>query len=513
MAYPRYTFAPLGLVLDQPPELVPLETWTGGQNVTFQHGRSQRTSGAAEVWPGVVSPNHVAFTPSDDGNSYWTWANVSQITVTDGSTNFDITPAGGVTAVDGNVWTFDSLNGINVMNQPQGVPLYWGGSTGSPALPLPDFPANTTCNALRAYKFHLVALNLAGNAGFDQSYLRWSDAAAPGTVPQSWTIGVGSEAGDNVLGDEPGPLIDGKRLRDSLYLYKTNSVYSMDYVGGAEVFTFRQVFSDIGALALNCVADWKGQHIVLTTDDVVIHDGQSWSSIIDDRNRETLFAELDGASRLNSFVVVVEDSDEVWICVPTTGNQFPNRAYVWHTDGDYWSVRDLPGIRYINYGDTLNTDDENDPGNWEDFPATDWDTIDRPWNTRVLTVTDKVAIGVTDSKALAFGFSVAFDQTVLNTRLTRERLDFGLPEAVKVCRRVIPRIDAPADTGFTVRVGSQLTLQEPVVWNTFFFLQGVSDWVDCLVHGRYLSFEFESNFPVEWSMSGFQVEVEPRTGY
>jgi hypothetical protein len=508
----RVDILPMGMILDQPPEIVPPGFWTDAENVTFSHGTTERVRGAGEVWSAVVNPDHVAPTPTDAGNVYWTWASQTAITVTDGATNFDITPAGGISAVSGNVWSFDILNGINVINQGQGLPLYWDGNTGNAALPLPDFPAGSTCVALRAYKFHLVALNLGGAAGFDQSYLRWSDAAAPGTIPQSWTIGTGSEAGDNVLGDEPGPLVDARRLRDSLYIYKENAVYSMDYIGGAEVMGFRQVFGDVGAMALNCVADWSGQHVVLTKDDVIIHDGQSWRSLIDDLNRRTLFTSLNVAARGNCYLCTVEHDDEVWICIPTAANTYPDTAYVWHSDSDTWSIRDLPGIRYVNYGNMPAAADENDPGNWDE-QTLDWATIDRPWNTRVITVTDQGAVGVTASKALAFGATVEFDGAAIRTRIRHESHDFGAPELVKMVKRVIPRVHAADGTGFTVRVGSQMSLSDDVAWSVFTFLKGGSRWVDCMVAGRYLSFEFESSFNADWRISGFQVELEPRSLY
>ena len=513
MVYKRVDLAPLGLVLDQPPEIVPPDFWTDGENVTFKRRRSERVNGAAEVWAGVSSPNHVAPTPTDEGGVYWAYASNVGIVVTDGTANYDITPVGGISAVAGNVWSFDILNGVNVMNQGQGEPLYWDGVLANKALPLPDFPTSTTCVSLRAYKFHLVALNLGGAAGFDQSYLRWSDAAAPGTIPQSWTIGAGSEAGDNVLGAEPGPIVDAKRLRDSLYIYKSNSVYSMDYIGGDEVMAFRQIFADIGAMALNCIADWQGQHVVLTADDVIIHDGQNWRSLIDDRNRETLFAALNQDQRLNSYLVAVEDADEIWVCIPTMSNIYPDTAFVWHSDTDQWSIRVLPGIRYTNYGDMPPAADLNDPGVWSDYVSETWETIDRPWNERTIEATDQAAVGVTDNKALAFGFSTDFDGSSFQTRFTRASLDFGLPEQVKLCRRVIPRFQAPDGTGFAIRVGSQLTLSEPITWYNFTMVTGAQPWVDCLVPGRYLSFEFESSFSVDWGMSGFQVEIDPRSGY
>jgi hypothetical protein len=76
-------------------------------------------------------------------------------------------------------------------------------------------------------------------------------------------------------------------LRDSLMIYKEFNTWIAEYVGGQDIFSFRQVFSQIGMLTENCAITFGSNQLVLTDNDLVLHDGNSAQSIADKRTRRS----------------------------------------------------------------------------------------------------------------------------------------------------------------------------------------------------------------------------------
>ena len=178
----------------------------------------------------------------------------------------------------------------------------------------------------------------------------WSDAAAPGSIPTSWTAAATNEAGDAELSQTPGPIIDGLPLRSSFMLYKQNSAYIADYVGGNNIFNFRRAFITVGALTRNCIAPYQGKHFVVTDGDIVLTDGSVAESIADNRMRRFLFNQLDQTNFAATFVASLKKENEIWICFPSAGSTFCNLALIWDGAANAWGVRELPDIAHAASG-------------------------------------------------------------------------------------------------------------------------------------------------------------------
>ena len=167
---------------------------------------------------------------------------------------------------------------------------------GSNLANLTDWTATETCQFITAFQYHLFALDISGPGGTFPSLLRWSDAAAPGTIPASWTPSASTEAGDVELSDSPGRLLCAYPLRDSLIIYKRSAMYQAKYVGGDNVFNFRKVQAASGALTRRSVCDVNGQHVVVTDGDIIQTDGSNRRSLGEARVKDWLFNQLDQSS-------------------------------------------------------------------------------------------------------------------------------------------------------------------------------------------------------------------------
>lgn len=144
------------------------------------------------------------------------------------------------------------------------------------------------CNVVANLNNHAIACSLQ-EAGVNYlSRVRWSHPYVSGYEPTTWDdTRLDSQADYMDLNDDSERIIDAVNLLDDLIIYKRNSAWRMSYVGGDSIFAFRKLFT-VGASGLNCVVDIGGRHVVLTYDDIIIHDGVSIQSIATERIRRKI---------------------------------------------------------------------------------------------------------------------------------------------------------------------------------------------------------------------------------
>lgn len=106
-----------------------------------------------------------------------------------------------------------------------------------------------------------------------------------------------------------------------------------------------------------------------------------------------------------------------------------------------------------------------------------------------------------------------FDGVNINAVISKYAMSFDEPNRVKFLRRLIPHVVADAGTIMFARAGSQMTINDPILWsNEVTYTVGTDIHVDTFAQGKYLSFEFRSDGANPWSLTGFDVEAELR-GY
>ena len=369
---------------------------------------------------------------------------------------------------------------------------------------------------MRAFKFHLFAMDISKPAGEFPMQVLWSSAAAPGTIPASWTPAATNEAGDVELSQTSGPVIDGLPLRSSFMFYKQHSAYIADYVGGNNIFNFRRAFITSGVLTRNCIAEYRGRHFVVTDGDVILTDGSVSESIVDNRMRKFLFDQLDQTNFEHTFVVAFPKHNEIWICFPSAGSTFCDLAMIWDGVANAWGVRDIPDITHAAVGIVSDTSVSEA---WNDDSGT-WDTDTTTWNQQNFSnADDRLVLAKpndgtpTSSKLLEVDSSLKFDGTNISALIGKYSMTFDDPNRVKFLRRVIPHIQAVDGTVVKVRVGSQMVNNDSITWSAeVTFTVGTDMHVDTFAQGKFLSFEFRSDGEGKWTMTGFDVEAELR-GY
>ncbi len=507
---------PYGVVVDLSADAVGQEFWTRCASVVFRD-HTERSRGKVEVWGATLFPPQWLLQTEivDSATPIWVYCSPSgEIGAVESTpAHFDVSPAILDPVTQNNPWTGGELNGIPVVSHPDITnPLFWDRDTAGQFEPLPGWIPGESTLAMRPYKFHLIAMgiNRGLGAGFTEE-VAWSGAAAPGTVPPEWLPAANNEAGSTTLGWTQGSIIDGAVLRDSFYIYKETSCYRLTYVGGAEVMLTELVLPDTGMLARNCVAELSNRHIVLTDDDVVIHDGHIVESVADERTRNKIFGTIDPIFFANSFVVADDPEKEIWVCYPEVGATHPNIAAVYQARRNAWGFRDLTAMpSHIGIGKAIVADPEI---SW-DAQTQAWDQDETSWGSSGATVGayDLIEAGIDQSRLYLTDEGNTDDGAAVLASVAKERWDVGDPSRVKFLKAVWISARGTLGTVIRIRVAGTFNPQEDPTYGPYidFVIQSTNPAkVDVNALGKYLSIEFSSiTTAPAWQIPSFQLEIE-----
>jgi hypothetical protein len=144
------------------------------------------------------------------------------------------------------------------------------------------------CLLLTSLERHWVAMNMVENGDYLVNRIRWSDPTLTNTQPTTWEdTRLDTVADYYDLDETPGEILDSKMLGRTRIVYKSDSIWAMDWVGGDSIFQFRRLF-DFGPAGLFCVVSLGSTHVVLTPTDIIEHNGVSYSSLAHSKIRSEL---------------------------------------------------------------------------------------------------------------------------------------------------------------------------------------------------------------------------------
>ncbi len=507
----------VGVIRDIAQHELPPAAWTDAANIRFLDGSCRQFFGHGPAYGAPsITPYHIAQL-SIGAASYWLYAGAEKIyavTVTGGvamHTNLTRQTAGADVNYAGkqNAWTSTMLSGIPILNAGNEVdpPQQWNLDPASRFKVLDNWPAATFCKSMRAYRNFLIALNVT-KAGVNLPFMvKWSSPADPGGVPATWDqTDQNAEAGEYDLAEGGDRVIDGLQLRDSFMIYKEQSVWRMDFIGGQFVFSFRKVLGLSGAMNRNCIVELDGEHAVLTGSDFVIHDGQSATPVLDKVARRALFQDMDTAYNDRAFVFKNPFLNEVFVCYVAIGGTVPNKALVWNYKDRTVSYRDMPNLNHASYGvvdSTLSDSWASDNDSW-DSDLTAWNGPGfTPNLARVLMASD-------EGQLLLLDASASFNGVLPESFLERRGLAFGDDEYTKLVVSIRPRISGNVGETVIIRVGGHMT--DPTAdpeWDAEIeFVIGEDISADCMVEYRYIAIRFETGTAAQWRLDSFDYEIQ-----
>lgn len=357
--------------------------------------------------------------------------------------------------------TGGALNGIFFLYGPSDGLYYWSGSAATKLRQVP-FSVPTGGASVRPFKNYLVILS--GQVAY------WTNAAEPGAIPTTLTSSDTNDAGQTpALAETPGSLVDGMPLGDVNIVYKTDSYYAMQYVGGNDVFSFTRLPGNDGLYRPWCVVNTPRGHVFLTQNlDIKIHQGSGASSIAEGVIRKYFASTFDITNKPERvFLTVNPEKSEVWILYATSSStRGCDRALVWNWDANdgagAWGIFDLTAIT------TADGVSFAASGQW---PAS------LTSRNRLMVMNTAMDVLMVDSAAT----------TSVTATLERTGMDFGDRDTMKTVQRSRWNVDGTAGNTMSVYHGSSKTADGSVTWTSpATYTVGTTDYADArATSGRF----------------------------
>ncbi len=368
--------------------------------------------------------------------------------------------------------------------------------------------------SIRAFRSFLVALNVTRGGVSYPRVVKWSTEAGIQGVPSSWNETTSTvDAGEYELADTKGDILDGLQLRDTFMIYKEDATYSMSFVGTPFIFSFRQLSPTIGAISKNCVAEFDGGHAIFGKGNFYINDGQRLKPILPQKLKEYVFTTLDGAQINKCFVAADYGRTEILFCFTADGalTNHPNKAIVWNYITNTFTIRDLPDLAHIGYGNVGNPTTST---TWAST-TTSWAGTTGPW-TMSYDLQDKVLLFAdpANTKLYRDGSGNREDTADMVSYIERTGLTMngqGQPDhtTVKRISSIWPKMSISGSDSINVYLGTQMSTEGGISWNApVTFNPNTQSKVSVRGTGKLYAVRFESTTDMNWELDGYSIEVD-----
>jgi hypothetical protein len=511
MMIPVKNVGAIGVIKDASQSELPINAWTDASNIRFLNGDALQFYGHSEVYnsPSYVPQHLLPITLT--GTKYWIYQTASKSFVVTNSggvaVHTDITHTTPRTGVV-NQWTGFDFQGVPVFNAGDlaSVPMYWDLNITHKFVDLTNWPASTYVKVLRKFKGFIIGLYVKDGTGMYPYMMMWSHEADPGSLPSSYDpTDTTKDAGNMPIPDGDGEIVDGGQLKDSFIVYKERSAHRIDYVGGVFVLSQHQIFGMLGAMNRNCWAEFDGTHLVLTTNDVVIHDGYTAQSVLDNKARRFLFQNMDDTNKGNAFVFKNPFLNEIFVAYPSIGSTACDKALVYNYKDQTVTFRTLPNLNHAAYGGVDNT-----LGTSWGADADSWDSDLTVWNGPDFTPgSARVIMASTDQKLYMLDGSASFNGVAPSAYLERRALPLASPDRRTLITSIRPIIYGNTGQTVTVKIGGHDTdpTADPTWDSTMTFTIGTTISCDGFSDRRYPAIRFESGTAYQWRLASYLIDA------
>ena len=431
--------------------------------------------------------------------------------VYNGTTWFDISNVAGYAglAIDSELaWTGCKLGSIPIITNPGHFPEYWSPQSTGQKMQFLKFNTtqtwkdlNKTCKIIRSHNNFLFALYLIEGGVEQPLAYRWSHPADINGLPFTWDpADLSAIASLESLGGEGEYIVDGLSLRDDFFIYTNRTVSVLRYIGQDSPFVFeRRTFSKtLSLLSTNCVIEAAGAHYLLTSNDLLINDGNSLTSLLNKKLRRLLQLTINPTYTDRCFAAANHRKNEIWFFIVSTRNVFPDTIYIVNYIDNTVSIRDTEGDKTSAYvgprsilADGWNVD------------ALTWDFDDAPWALPSSTVFDDELITLDRTQCVLSSLDTTDGARDLQTSIERTNLSFDGQENVTTITEVYPDIVCAATV--TIELGSHDYVNSPVRWKPgVVFDPSVQRKADIRTTGKLHAWRVRSNGSIDFVLSGMR---------
>lgn len=429
-------------------------------------------------------------------------------------------------------FTITQLADVVYINRPDRVPVFRA-PAGTNFADLTNWPSTYRAASLRGFGDFLVALNTVEGSTNFPNRVRFSNLVTANSIPDSWDeTDTTKSAGTNDLVEMKTAIVDGAVLGSNFVIYSSESIFLMEFVGGAFIFNFRKLFTDAGLINQNCVVEVEGKHYCFGPADIYVHDGTTKQSICDERVKNFIYQGLNNARSNVCFVQHNTNLNEIYFCYSSADDHVTfsnsdrcNRAAVYNYRNNTWSFYDLPNT---SAGTTANVNSINTyatatgltyalvGGSYFDQE----DNFDRHTlmvgednSTDGITSDKLYAIDLADEGKLTFQLDAEATKPPLLERTGLDLDEMGSAAAnYTVVTRLFPQADTlnTSDTTMTFQFGaSDIPRTTPTYASSVTFDISSDHKIDARAAGRYLSYKMTlaNTDYKDFELSGFDIDV------
>lgn len=523
----------IGLNTDVQPYLLPPQAWTSMTNISTSDGELRNAVGERKLFDLQIRPTY--------HTGFYTVTGIQYAIVSDGIHVHAYTMDGTMESISpettpgtpddwsGGFVSFTNLNGILVVNSQTNGPFFWAGS-GTKLAPLPGWDENWRCREMIAYRYYLVAMNMQESSNDYPHKVRWSSAAAEGDLPTEWLAAAANDAGGDLVGESPGPIVGARLVRDALFIVKEDAVYDMRWIGGEYVMQLTRLTGAAGGTRLQRGFDSIGGALaIFSTADLSVFDGQRWASLADMKVRTGLLQDLSTEEWEFSQVFYAPQWQLLSVSIVEAGKTRLSKSLTLNLEEQTWGMRKLKN----GYGfDNVFVVSSAGLPTWDDFspvtpypvdehPEPAWivtgtwdDQTDGTWNKGVYrpSVPDIITYESSDDdtqwwvSVLALTTSNS-DETPKFCMAERVALPIGGSDNYVMVTELWPEMrgDCPVD----FYVGGQEAANGAVNWDgPFRFEPGIGQSITPRVTGRYIAIRIESHSLGDWSLGALTLDWE-----
>ena len=348
---PIRSLGSVGVIKDVNSYDLPPNGISSGNNVRFEDGKITRLPAFREFFSLTNNtPRHI-YTITHPGNDdrLGILCDCGSIYAVLNGVESNLTPTSGTVTPTTVPYTTTNLGGVSYVNREDREPLFLT-SIGTEYAELTNWNSAWRCSSLRGFKSYLIALNVSKSGVNYPNMVKWSDVTQFGSVPGSWDeTDPSTNAGENTLTESSTPIVDGFPLRNSFVIYSTYNAFLMSESGSLSVFNFRKLFDNRGIINKNCAVEVKGLHYVFGFNDIYVHDGNTYRSLVEGRVKDFIFGSLNYKATnvcfvyhdayRNEVLFGYQSSDEDAAFINATQ---ANKLAVYNYVSDAWSFGDLP---------------------------------------------------------------------------------------------------------------------------------------------------------------------------
>ena len=382
------------------------------------------------------------------------------------------------------------------------------GTSGTPEeltlQPLPDWPSTLSAGVVKTIGYALIAGNLTDTSGAFVSYqpgtIRISSQAAPGGVPDSWTIGPELlTTADEFELSQTSEIRDMVDLRGYTLVFTGNSIHRVQIATQDQPTRVQNLNTGRGVLATDCAIEFDGRVFAVDVNDIYVTGGSgSVQSVADEKTRDYFFNRLNPMHMENTFVVRNLRQDEIWIIYPTTDSTDGrcDEALIWNYHNNTWTIRDMPGT----LGGTIG------PRRVNDAFSGDVDSI-------IFTGYQNASNTASSDRIHAGDRTNQFNGDNFNAFVERTRFDLGDLMDAENLAAIYPLMEGTGELTYSFRATNQpgqsvdfdSQTDRKIINRTFPIVEDYK--VDPRNNGRFLNMRISSNSNDSWILAGYSLST------